>query len=100
MGLPPGCQVVHFPDAGHRQRVRRSRLGWRWGETEAPVGEEGERYRVTVSSALGERVEMLAEPAITITAAEVAGGGVRVAVAQIGTAASSRVAIIEQGNQS
>ncbi|SEL13262.1 Putative phage tail protein [Sphingomonas palmae] len=80
--------------------VRRSRLGWRWGETEAPVGEEGERYRVTVSSVLGERVEMLVDPAITITAAEVASGGVRVAVVQVGTVASSRAAVIEQGNQS
>lgn len=80
--------------------VRRSRLGWRWGEVDAPIGEESERYRVTVSSKLGERVEMLAEPAITITAAEVAGGGVRVAVVQVGTVASSRAAVIEQGNQS
>lgn len=80
--------------------VRRSRLGWRWGEVEAPIGEESERYRVTVSSKLGERVKMLAEPAITITAAEVAGGGVRVAVVQVGMVASSRAAVIEQGNQS
>ncbi|WP_294191450.1 phage tail protein [uncultured Sphingomonas sp.] len=80
--------------------VRRSRLGWRWGEVEAPIGEESERYRVAVSSMLGERVEMLAEPAITITAAEVAGGSVRVAVVQVGTVASSRAAVIEQGSQS
>ena len=79
--------------------LRRSRLGWRWDEGVVPIAEERERYRVSVSSMLGERVEMLDGAAVTVVPAEVAGGRVRVSVVQVGTVASSRAAIIERGNQ-
>ena len=79
--------------------VRRSRLGWRWTQGEVPLAEEREAYRVTVTSAVGLRVTAVAEPAISITEKEVAGGGVRVAVSQIGTVATSSEAVINWGNQ-
>jgi hypothetical protein len=79
--------------------VRRSRLGWRWTEGEVPLAEEREAYRVAVTSAVGLRVTAVAEPAISITEKEVAGGGVRVTVSQIGTVATSSEAVINWGNQ-
>ncbi|WP_443209012.1 GTA baseplate fiber-binding domain-containing protein [Sphingomonas sp. Mn802worker] len=85
------------PDGGATVSwTRRSRVGWRWNDGEVPLGEERETYRVVVSSKFGERVEMLAQPALTITPAEVAGGNVRVTVAQVGTFATSRIAVIDQ----
>lgn len=79
--------------------VRRSRLGWRWDEGDVPLGEERERYRVAVTSAIGTRVLLTDEPATAVSRDECAGDGVRVAISQIGTVASSPEVIITRGNQ-
>jgi hypothetical protein len=80
--------------------IRRSRVGWHWGDGEVPLGEERECYRVAVTSTLGTRAFLVDQSAAAITRDEVAGGGVRVTIEQVGTAATSRPAIIMQGNQS
>lgn len=62
--------------------TRRSRTGWRWlDRVDAPLGEEVERYRVTI----GGHEEEVATPGWTGVAAD----GTRVAVRQIGTWAVS-----------
>ncbi len=78
--------------------IRRSRLGWRWADGEVPLAEERESYRVEVASAAGTRVVLTPKPGVTITDAEVAGGGVRVSIAQVGTLAASRAVTIMQGS--
>jgi len=75
--------------------VRRSRQGWTWASgSDTPLGEETERYRLTLSGARFERSVTLSAPAYTYTFSEQAADGLAgplsVAAAQIGTAASSR----------
>lgn len=54
--------------------TRRSRLGWRWIDgAEVPLGEEAERYAVTLTTAGGERVVETAVPWLTIAPGEAAG---------------------------
>jgi len=85
-------------DRGARVRwVRRSRLGREWDAGEVPLGEERERYRVAVTSAAGTRVLIVEDASVGIAPEECAGGGVQVAVSQIGTVAPSREAIISWG---
>lgn len=70
--------------------VRRSRLGWRWRDDgDAPLGEERERYRVTVGAGAAVRTFDCEAPALTIPAATLPPGMVTVAVQQIGTFAAS-----------
>ena len=77
--------------------VRRSRLGWTWADGgDAPLGEERERYRLTVTAGAGAaRTVEVTQPAWTYTAAQQVGdgasgaGSVTAAVAQLGTAAAS-----------
>ncbi|MCW3846425.1 phage tail protein [Sphingomonas sp. LB-2] len=66
--------------------VRRSRSGWRWIDgVDAPLGEESERYRVTIAPAGGDaRTAETGEAAVTLSAAECAGGAT-VTVRQIGS---------------
>ena len=75
--------------------VRRSRDGWRWADSvDAPLAEEGERYRLTISPGVGavEQVETTARAylytpppgALSLT----------VSVFQIGTFGPSRAAMI------
>lgn len=78
-------------ESGHGRRGDGRRIGAVRGKREA--------YRVAVTSAVGLRVTAVAEPAISITEKEVAGGGVRVTVSQIGTVATSSEAVINWGNQ-
>lgn len=66
--------------------VRRSRNGWRWTDgIDAPLGEEAERYRVTIAPAGGaaRSVETVA-PAVTLTPEDRA-AGVLVTVRQAGS---------------
>jgi Putative phage tail protein len=73
--------------------VRRSRDGWRWDDfVDAPLGEESERYRLTLTPSTGSpRITETAEPRWTYTAAERAADSsagavsLSVAVQQIGT---------------
>jgi len=72
--------------------TRRSRIGWGWTDrVDAPLGEESERYRVTI----GEREEEVSAPVWTGSAP----AGTRVAVRQLGTLAASLplVAILGEG---
>lgn len=85
-------------DGGARVRwVRCSRIGREWDAGEVPLGEERERYRVSVTGAAGTRVLLVEEASVGIAPEECAGGGVRVAVSQVGTVAPSREAIISWG---
>lgn len=77
--------------------VRRSRTGWGWQDAiDAPLGEESERYRLSIATAAGgtRTIEALV-PGYDYAPADqgadgFSGGGVlQVSVAQIGTAAAS-----------
>jgi len=72
--------------------TRRSRIGWRWlDRVDAPLGEEAERYRITI----GDRVEELTAPMWSGTVAD----GTRVAIRQVGTwgASAPLVGIVGEG---
>ncbi|NML07908.1 hypothetical protein [Sphingomonas sp. G-3-2-10] len=66
--------------------VRRSRAGWRWIDgIDAPLGEESERYRVTISPEDGPmRIVEVSAPAVLVSEAERA-AGVLVTVHHIGS---------------
>ncbi|VXC90583.1 phage tail protein [Sphingomonas sp. 8AM] len=73
--------------------VRRSRLGWRWRDDgDAPLGEERERYRVTIGEGAAARVIESDGPAVTVPVAVVPVGATAVAVRQLGTFAASAAA--------
>ncbi|WP_341207025.1 phage tail protein [uncultured Sphingomonas sp.] len=73
--------------------VRRSRLGWRWGDDgDAPLGEERERYRVTIGDGAGARVIESDAASVTVPATMVPAGAARVTVRQLGTLAASAAA--------
>jgi hypothetical protein len=80
--------------------VRRSRSGWLWmSGSDTPLGEEREAYRLIVSGASGGgRTVESDQPRFTYDAAEQAADGavlpLTVRVAQIGTSASSREAVL------
>lgn len=98
-----GLSVLPPPPVGWRCRrgadgrvtigwTRRSRIGWRWlDRVDAPLGEETERYRITI----GDRVEELTSPMWSGTVAD----GTRVAIRQIGTwgASAPLVGIVGEG---
>ena len=69
--------------------VRRSRIGWRWADgLDTPLGEEGERYRVTIISGGGEQTVEVGTSAFVLAAnARRAATGIE--VRQIGTHAVS-----------
>lgn len=82
--------------------VRRSRAGWTWTSgADTPLGEEQERYRLTVESADATRTFDLAAATLTYGAAEQAADGiagpVSISVVQVGTHSSSRPARIALG---
>ncbi len=65
--------------------VRRSRAGWRWIDgVDVPLAEESEAYRVTIGAEGGARIVDTTVPHVRLTAADLAGGAVDVAVAQRG----------------
>ncbi|HEX8528202.1 phage tail protein [Allosphingosinicella sp.] len=77
--------------------VRRSRLGWSWESGgDAALGEEQERYRVTIAGAGSVRTAEVAQPSYVYTASEQALDGesapLSISVVQIGTHAESRPA--------
>ncbi|HEX8300724.1 phage tail protein [Sphingomonas sp.] len=75
--------------------VRRSRSGWRWIDgMDAPLGEESERYRVTIAPEGGTaRFEEAASSVFLLSAADRA-TAVEVTVQQIGTHGLSRAATL------
>lgn len=78
--------------------MRRSRAGWTWPDGgDVPLGEEAERYRVTLGTDAGAVTVETTVPALLLDAAMIAAAGpapVPVAVAMIGTAGLSRPARI------
>ncbi|HVJ03794.1 MAG TPA: phage tail protein, partial [Sphingomonas sp.] len=81
---PAQLRLARSPDGGELRWVRRSRTGWGWIDgVDAPLGEEAERYRITISTAAGERIEETAEALTRLTGAERVAGA-RVEVRQIG----------------
>ncbi|WP_308814889.1 phage tail protein [Sphingomonas sp. GV3] len=80
--------------------TRRSRSGWTWADDlDAPLGEEREAYRVTLSDPLrgdgADRTIATAEPRLRIDADALPGPGGRVSVVQCGTLATSAPARLE-----
>jgi hypothetical protein len=74
--------------------VRRSRNGWRWIDgADAPLGEESERYRVTIASGGSERVLETGVASTAVAAGERA-AGVTVTVRQLGSFGASPPASI------
>jgi len=72
--------------------TRRSRAGWRWIDgVDAPLAEEVEAYRVTVTAGGTSRGADVAEPFVSITAAERV-GSVSIAVRQRGVFGESLAA--------
>lgn len=67
------------------QWLRRSRLGWRWiDRVDAPLGEERELYRITLTQGDGQaRTVETVTPALLVAQGERA-GGVTLAVRQVG----------------
>ena len=96
---PPGVVRLRWEPAADGGATvawtRRSRAGWRWlDRVEVPLGEEAERYRVTVTGTGGARDVEVTAPAIALSAADRAGGPVTVTVRQRGTIAESPAASI------
>lgn len=82
--------------------VRRSRQGWSWQSgADTPLGEETESYRLTIAGPGFVREATLAAPVYLYTAAARAedgtGGPILISVAQIGTYAPSRPALLSLG---
>lgn len=77
--------------------VRRSRNGWDWIDgVDAPLGEEAERYRVTVQAPAGPpRVAEVAEPRLALARGD--GAGTMIRVQQIGAQGLSRAAEMRLG---
>jgi len=97
---PVHIEARRDPDgAVHLSWVRRSRIGWLWGEGgDAPLGEDREAYRLRLSGGGRERVVVLSEPRLTYSAADQiadgASGPLSIEVVQIGTHALSRPATL------
>lgn len=78
--------------------IRRSRAGWTWSDGgDAPLAEEAERYRATLTRGARSIAIETATPSLAVPAATLAAlgtGPVGIAVVQIGTVAASRPAIL------
>jgi len=95
---PVAVRAERQADGAIRIRwTRRSRLGWRWIDgTDAPLAEEGERYRITPAG--GATVDT-DRPQLLIPAAQAGAGPLIVTVAQQGTlAASAPARIVTEGD--
>lgn len=96
--VPVHLRVEVYGDGRRVSWVRRSRSGWIWASgADAPLAEEAERYRVTVTGPGVARDEELTEPMWRYSAAARAADGpgpIRVDVAQVGTHGPSRAATI------
>ena len=94
---PVGLQWHEMGDGDAAvQWLRRSRLGWRWIDgVDAPLGEEGEAYRVTlVRGDGGARTIETTTAMVLVTQADRA-GGVTLMVRQVGAHGESVAAAIQ-----
>lgn len=75
--------------------MRRSRIGWDWIDgVDAPLGEESERYQVTIEQPEGPRIVETSGPRLTLTAGERL-AATRILVRQIGSHGLSAPATLE-----
>jgi hypothetical protein len=75
--------------------MRRSRIGWDWIDgVDAPLGEESERYQVTIERAEGPWVVEVPEPRLALSAGERI-AATRISVRQIGSHGLSPPARLE-----
>lgn len=74
--------------------VRRSRTGWRWQDAvDAPLGEESERYSVTVARSGGSVLAISTDvPSLVLSAEERGAGTITLSVRQVGTHGMSAAA--------
>ncbi|MDQ8757855.1 phage tail protein [Sphingosinicella sp. LHD-64] len=97
---PVHLEAERLTDGGVLIRwIRRSRLGWTWlSDSDTPLGEESESYRLLLSGEGFERVVTLSSASHVYSAADQVSdgwvGALHIAVAQIGTHAVSRPAEI------
>ncbi len=99
---PPSPVHLHVKRFGGDVQIawtRRSRSGWPWLDgTDAPLGEESERYELVLSGPALRRVVVIDAQAYTYTEskqqADGATGPITAAVAQLGTYARSRPATV------
>lgn len=94
--LPPSPVALRWHEVGGGDVAiswtRRSRAGWRWIDgVDAPLVEERERYRVTLTWRDGTRTAEVDSPGVTLAASE-RGGGTTVSVRQIGSFGESTAA--------
>jgi hypothetical protein len=94
--VPPSPVHLRFSDEADGSATvrwtRRSRAGWRWIDgVDAPLAEESEAYRVTVTAGGTSREVDVAEPVVLVTAAERV-GSVSIAVRQRGVFGESLAA--------
>ncbi len=90
---PVRLRIEPRSDGGAAMRwVRRSRLGWRWADgMDVPLGEERERYTVTLGTGAVARTLGSEVPLLTMAAGDVRVGDT-VTVRQLGTFAPSMAA--------
>jgi hypothetical protein len=97
---PVHLAAARAADGGYRLSwVRQSRLGWTWLDaSDVPLGEDRERYRLTITRADGAariheiEIGRFDYPAADVVADAAAGSVVTVTVTQLGTSAASRPA--------
>lgn len=97
---PVHLSAERVADGGYTLRwIRQSRIGWAWLDAcDAPLGEDGERYRLSIRRADGiERSYEFGTTSFDYAAADAAadaaaGSAVTISVIQIGTSAASRPA--------
>jgi hypothetical protein len=94
--VPPSPVQLRFSEEADGSATvrwtRRSRAGWRWIDgVDAPLAEEVEAYRVTVTAGGTSRDVDVAEPLVSVTAAERV-GSVSIAVRQRGVFGESLAA--------
>ena len=93
---PVHLRIYDLPDGSAEVRwMRRSRIGWDWIDgVDAPLGEESERYQVTILRAEGPELVEMFEPRIALSAGERA-AATGIVVRQIGAHGLSRPAMLE-----
>lgn len=93
---PVHLRVDDLSDGAAEVRwMRRSRIGWDWIDgVDAPLGEESERYQVTIERAEGPWVAEVSEPRLALSAGERI-AATRISVRQIGSHGLSPPARLE-----
>lgn len=93
---PVHLRINDLPDGSAEVRwTRRSRAGWDWIDgVDAPLGEESERYQVTIERAEGPRIVEASGPHLALSAGERL-GSTGITVRQVGSHGLSPPATLE-----